>query len=111
MPEFDDPTPPHAGVPTTSDDPDIDLFCCHTVFLPDGRLLAVGGDSAGTHDNVSLHVYDPVLERWSKIAGRPAPALPGVTNPTGMIALLKELRAHCSRSSAYRARRNHCFPA
>lgn len=86
MPEFDDPTPPHAGVPTTSDDPDIDLFCCHTVFLPDGRLLAVGGDGAGTHDNVSLHVYDPVLERWSKIAGRPAPALPGVVYPPGMIA-------------------------
>lgn len=86
MPEFDESTPPHTGVPTTSDDPDIDLFCCHTVFLPDGRLLAVGGDGAGTHDNVSLHVYDPVSERWSKTAGRPAPALPGVTYPTGMIA-------------------------
>ena len=86
MPEFDDTTPPHTGVPTTSDDPDIDLFCCHTVFLPDGRLLAVGGDGAGTHDNVSLHVYDPLLERWSKTAGRPAPALPGVVYPTGMIA-------------------------
>ena len=86
MPEFDESTPPHTGVPTTSDDPDIDLFCCHTVFLPDGRLLAVGGDGAGTHDNVSLHVYDPVLERWSKIAGRAAPALPGVVYPTGMIA-------------------------
>lgn len=86
MPEFDESTPPHTGVPTTSDDPDIDLFCCHTVFLPDGRLLAVGGDGAGTHDNVALHVYDPVLERWSKIAGRAAPALPGVVYPTGMIA-------------------------
>ncbi len=86
MPEFDESTPPHTGVPTTSDDPDIDLFCCHTVFLPDGRLLAVGGDGATSHDNVSLHVYDPVSERWSKIAGRPAPALPGETYPTGMIA-------------------------
>lgn len=85
MPEFDESTPPHTGVPTTSDDPDIDLFCCHTVFLPDGRLLAVGGDGAGTHDNASLHVYDPLLERWSKIAGRPAPALPGVTYPPGMV--------------------------
>jgi hypothetical protein len=86
MPEFDDTPPPHAGVPTTSDDPDIDLFCCHTVALPDGRLLAVGGDGASSHDNVSLHVYDPVLERWSKIAGRPAPALPGVVYPPGMVA-------------------------
>jgi Domain of unknown function (DUF1929) len=86
MPEFDESTPPHTGVPTTSDDPDIDLFCCHTVFLPDGRLLAVGGDGAGTHDNASLHVYDPVLERWSKIAGRAAPALPGVVYPPGMVA-------------------------
>ncbi|HEX3183405.1 MAG TPA: galactose oxidase-like domain-containing protein [Pyrinomonadaceae bacterium] len=86
MPEFDESTPPHTGVPTTTDDPDIDLFCCHTVFLPDGRLLAVGGDGAGLHDNVSLHVYDPVLEQWSKIAGRAAPALPGVTYPPGMVA-------------------------
>jgi hypothetical protein len=86
MPEFDESTPPHTGVPTTTDDPDIDLFCCHTVFLPDGRLLAVGGDGAGLHDNVSLHVYDPVLEQWSKIAGRTAPALPGVTYPPGMVA-------------------------
>jgi hypothetical protein len=86
MPEFDESTPPHTGVPTTTDDPDIDLFCCHTVSLPDGRLLAVGGDGAGLHDNVSLHVYDPVLEQWSKIAGRPAPALPGVTYPPGMVA-------------------------
>jgi hypothetical protein len=85
MPEFDDPSPPHAGVPTRSDDPDIDLFCCHHVFLADGRLLAVGGDGAG-HDNASLHVYDPVAERWEKIAGRNAPALPGVTYPTGMIS-------------------------
>jgi galactose oxidase-like protein len=86
MPEFDEATPPHTGAPTTSDDPDIDLFCCHTVFLPDGRLLAVGGDGAGTHDNVGLHVYDPVAESWSKIAGRSAPALPGETYPTGMVA-------------------------
>ncbi|HEX5875458.1 MAG TPA: galactose oxidase early set domain-containing protein, partial [Pyrinomonadaceae bacterium] len=86
MPEFDESTPPHTGVPTTTDDPDIDLFCCHTVFLPDGRLLAVGGDGASSHDNVSLHVYDPVAERWSKTAGRPAPALPGVTYPAGMVA-------------------------
>src|SRR5689334_16899393 len=86
MPEFEESTPPHTGVPTTTDDPDIDLFCCHTVFLPDGRLLAVGGDGAGLHDNVSLHVYDPVLEQWSKIAGRTAPALPGVTYPPGMVA-------------------------
>jgi hypothetical protein len=86
MPEFDEPIPPHTGAPTTSDDPDIDLFCCHHVFLPDGRLLAVGGDGAGVHDNASLHVYDPIQERWEKIAGRPAPALPSVTYPTGMIA-------------------------
>ena len=83
MPEFDDPIPPHTGVPTRSDDPDIDLFCCHHVSLPDGRLLTVGGDAFG-HDNVSVRVYDPIAERWEKIAGRPAPALPGVTYPTGM---------------------------
>jgi hypothetical protein len=84
MHEFDDAVPPHAGPPTTTDDPDIDLFCCYTVFLPDGRLLAVGGDGGGSHDNVGLRVYDPVAERWEKIAGRSAPALPGVTYPTGM---------------------------
>ena len=86
MPEFDGASPPHTGVPTTSDDPDIDLFCCHHVFLPDGRFLTVGGDGAGVHDNVSLHVYDPTAESWQKIAGRPAPALPGVTYPAGMAA-------------------------
>jgi len=86
MPEFDEPVPPHMGVPTTTDDPDIDLFCCHHVFLPDGRLLAVGGDGASSHDNASLHVYDPALESWQKIAGRAAPALPGVPYPPGMVA-------------------------
>ena len=85
MPEFDDLAPPHVGIPTRSDDPDIDLFCCHHVILPDGRFLALGGDAAG-HGNVSLHVYDPVMERWQKIAGRAAPALPGVTYPMGMTA-------------------------
>src|SRR3970282_1398993 len=55
-----------------------DLFCCHYVVVPDGRVLAVGGSQHDSHDPVTGNVVyrgstgaktigllDPATESWS----------------------------------------------
>ena len=63
--------PSWAVVPGPAEDADSDLFCAHHVFLPDGRLLVLGGDHRGEvpgpHTNASVHIYDPVEEEWTKL--------------------------------------------
>lgn len=46
----------------------VDLFCCHYVHLPDGRILVVGG-SVDFHVHGSMGAknicfFDPLIERW-----------------------------------------------
>ena len=60
--------PPWTIVPGSAEDPDSDVFCAHHVFLPDGRLMVLGGDHAGSHTNSSVHLYDPLSEQWTKLA-------------------------------------------
>ena len=59
--------PPWTVVPGYAQDADSDLFCAHHVFLKDGRLLVVGGDTQTGHTNTSVHIYDPVMEEWTKL--------------------------------------------
>lgn len=67
LPEFDDDPIANPPPPTGTHDPDIDLFCSHHVQIEDGRVLFVGGDGISSHNNDSIHFYDPVVERWSRI--------------------------------------------
>jgi hypothetical protein len=67
LPQFDDDPIANPPPPTGTDDPDIDLFCCHHVQVEDGRILVVGGDGISSHNNDAIHFYDPGLERWSRI--------------------------------------------
>lgn len=67
LPQFDDDPIANPPPPTGTDDPDIDLFCTHHVQVEDGRIMCVGGDGISSHDNDSIHFYDPVVERWSRI--------------------------------------------
>jgi hypothetical protein len=70
LPEFDDDPVANPPPPTGTDDPEIDLFCAHHVQLEDGRVICVGGDGISQHDNKSIHFYDPLAERWSRIPER-----------------------------------------
>lgn len=58
--------------------PGADLFCCHYVMVPDGRLLAMGGSQHDAHHPVSgdvvyrgstgsktIGLFDPVARSWS----------------------------------------------
>lgn len=53
-----------------------DLFCCHYVQLPDGRILAAGGSEHDTHmggmvqyqgstGSKTIAIFDPVAEAWT----------------------------------------------
>lgn len=50
--------------------PGVDLFCCHYVQLPDGRILVVGGSTDfHKHDELSYGIknicyFDPVAKTW-----------------------------------------------
>lgn len=88
LPEFDDDPALHPPPATGTHDPDIDLFCAHHVQIEDGRILFVGGDGIASHNNDSIHFYDPTAERWSRIseemvAGRWYPT--AVTLPDGSV--------------------------
>lgn len=88
LPQFDDDPIANPPPPTGADDPDIDLFCAHHVQIEDGRVLFVGGDGISSHTNDSIHFYDPIAERWSRIpqemvAGRWYPT--AVLQPDGSV--------------------------
>jgi hypothetical protein len=90
LPEFDDDPVANPPPPTGTHDPDIDLFCTHHVQIEDGRILCTGGDGIFSHNNDSIHFYDPVAERWSRIpeemvAGRWYPT--AVALPDGSVAV------------------------
>lgn len=75
---------------------DIDLFCCHQVFLEDGRLLAIGGAGAQSEGDArgsdGVWVFDPLAGtdgQWSKVgdmaAGRWYPT--AVLLPDGRVGV------------------------
>jgi hypothetical protein len=53
-------------------------FCSGHCFLPDGRLLVVGGQSnnippfVGWGSDHDVHLFDPMTESWSRLADMPA---------------------------------------
>lgn len=58
------------AVPLDNSGKVLDLFCVGHSFLPDGRLLAGGGTSGYAPDRglSSTVVFDPISERWTKVA-------------------------------------------
>jgi len=58
------------AVPLDNSGKVLDLFCVGHSFLPDGRLLAAGGTSGYAPDRglSSTVVFDPITERWTKVA-------------------------------------------
>lgn len=61
---FDPATTTYNTVPFSDDD---DLFCAGHAFLPDGRLVAGGGANQGQVK--STHIFDPLTESWTRLAG------------------------------------------
>lgn len=54
-----------ANQPTLRDGTPVNLFCSGHTFLPDGRLMVVGGhlfDSQGVNQSC---IYDPATDRWT----------------------------------------------
>ncbi len=55
--------------------PNTDIFCCHMVSLPDGKILTAGGSQQTTGNHSSGHaigikdicIYDPTNLQWNKI--------------------------------------------
>jgi len=91
----------------------IDIFCCHQVHLPDGRILTMGGAGAGPHGGVAVAtshgrgikdicVFDPA-SGWEKVGemneGRwyPTP----VVMPDGKIVLFSGRTEDAPSSVAY----------
>ena len=76
--------------PTLSDGSAANLFCSGHAFLPDGRLLVVGGHLADSRGLNQTCVYDPVTDRWTPSAkmndGRWYPT--AVSLPNGSILVL-----------------------
>lgn len=65
-----DPKNPGATLTPIPFPPGYDLFCCHYVQIPDGRILVVGGSDPNYVGHGSLGarnicLFDPVSERWS----------------------------------------------
>lgn len=86
------------------------LFCCGHAFLPDGRLLVIGGQSmaqtplesilsmlglakGADHD---VHTFDPVSEKWARYADMPrARWYPTCTTlPDGKVLITSGFAAH-----------------
>ena len=58
---------PATGTVTTLAKPGFNLFCCGHAFLPDGRLLAVGGHITDAHGHRHATIYDPSNDTWTQI--------------------------------------------
>jgi hypothetical protein len=79
-----------ANLPVLKDGSTVNLFCSGHTFLPDGRLMVVGGhlfDSQGVNQSC---VYDPATDRWTAEAemnkGRWYPS--AITLPDGGVLVL-----------------------
>jgi hypothetical protein len=79
-----------ANQPTLQDGTPVNLFCSGHTFLPDGRLMVVGGhlfDSQGVNQSC---IYDPATDRWTAEAlmnnGRWYPS--AITLPDGDVIVL-----------------------
>jgi hypothetical protein len=79
-----------ANQPTLRDGTPVNLFCSGHTFLPDGRLMVVGGhlfDSQGVNQSC---IYDPATDRWTAEAlmnhGRWYPS--AITLPDGSVLVL-----------------------
>ncbi len=79
-----------ANHPVLKDGSTVNLFCSGHTFLPDGRLMVVGGhlfDSQGVNQS---SIYDPATDRWSAEAemnkGRWYPS--AITLPDGGVLVL-----------------------
>jgi hypothetical protein len=79
-----------ANQPVLKDDSTVNLFCSGHTFLPDGRLMVVGGhlfDSQGVNQSC---IYDPATDRWTAEAqmnkGRWYPS--AITLPDGGVLVL-----------------------
>ena len=79
-----------ANQPALKDGSTVNLFCSGHTFLPDGRLMVVGGhlfDSQGVNQSC---IYDPVTDRWTAEAemnkGRWYPS--AITLPDGGVLVL-----------------------
>jgi hypothetical protein len=73
-----DPATPSAQLTPIAFPPGADLFCCHYVTVPDGKLLALGGSQHDAHHPVNgavvyrgstgsktIGLFDPVAGCWS----------------------------------------------
>lgn len=73
-----DPAAPAALLSPIAFPPGADLFCCHYVHVPDGKLLALGGSQHDSHNPVggalvyrgstgskTIGLFDPVTRSWS----------------------------------------------
>jgi hypothetical protein len=73
-----DPSAPTATMPPISFPSGSDLFCCHYIQVPDGKLLAIGGSQHDSHHPVTgnivyrgstgtktIALFDPSAESWS----------------------------------------------
>ena len=76
--------------PTLTDGTKVNLFCSGHTFLPDGRLLVVGGhllDSQGLNQAI---IYDPAADAWAPTAvmnhGRWYPTAISLPDGTAMVA-------------------------
>jgi galactose oxidase-like protein/Kelch motif protein len=58
--DFDTPTPDNQVTEP--------LYCCHHVFLADGRLLTIGGGGNAISSKIrSTWIFDPHLKKWTKV--------------------------------------------
>jgi hypothetical protein len=70
----------------------MDLFCCHYVTIPDGRVLVVGGSDTdfSHHGSVgakNVAIFDPDTSLWSEamVGGNPVRLLQGRWYPTAVL--------------------------
>ena len=45
--------------------PDINIFCSSHAWLPDGRLMVVGGHIANNVGEAAANIYDPFTDSWA----------------------------------------------
>ena len=75
---------PISGQTTSVPNPGYDLFCLGHSYLPDGRILMVGGHIADYVGLAKTSIYDPATNSWSSVpdmnAGRWYPTVTTLPN-------------------------------